>query len=705
MSILRTINHPGVEVRERDISQIAPAMVGTNFLLPGFTDKGEEYERNAISSMSDYAALYGTPTNEAERYHYYATREVIRNNGTPICIKLPYDNRISDNYKSTVLNIAGSASMAGAPSEIQALSGTEYGFTSYQAVTLGSVTDIVRADVDAMKVGGWPTTSPGDFVIINEIKAPLAGEVQEEGLFVAVVDPQDALAVQRMLPNNTDNSPMDVFLGLKDSSGDIFPTESFSLAPTGEFKDSSISESIQRHFPNIDYLEGGNKVNPEYSQFLGLVVCKSFYAQNGEDLLSVAIVEAHAGSVIKGKKNKSTGLTEYIGDIVNANSQYIKLYQNPAMTVIPEDNTTILSHVNQYYDLMGFDPADALKTIDGTEVVANLNTAFLKADNILDVQIDVVVDAGLSTIAQFTDEVSTFDPVNDNNANDRVITSASDLATWRSVASALEQFCSKSRKDCMTIMDTPRHLVLLGNEKRIRKTAPDKTFSNTIGQDIRYVTGINSSYAALYCNWFAMVDEFTGVQFWIPETVKVAGIYAYNDTTANIWDAPAGLNRGIVNGVYDLSFNPKDKDMDTIYTNSVNYAVKYPLDGFIVEGQKTTQAKPSAFDRVNVRRLFLRLERATYMACRYFVYEPNNLFTRRRLIDVLTPMFQATKAAGGLYDYRIVCDESNNTPEVIDHNELKVAILLKPVRTAEFILVDFIATRTDANFDEIIQEI
>jgi phage tail sheath protein FI len=202
-----------------------------------------------------------------------------------------------------------------------------------------------------------------------------------------------------------------------------------------------------------------------------------------------------------------------------------------------------------------------------------------------------------------------------------------------------------------------------------------------------------------------MVDEFTGINFWIPETVKVAGIYAYNDTVANIWDAPAGLNRGVVNGVYDLSFNPNKKDMDAIYTKSINYAVKYPLDGFIVEGQKTTQTKPSAFDRVNVRRLFLRLERATYRACRYFVYEPNNLFVRRRLIDVLTPMFQAVKAAGGLYDYEIICDERNNTPEVIDHNELKVAILLKPVRTAEFILVDFIATRTDANFDEIIQEI
>jgi phage tail sheath protein FI len=701
MSILRTINHPDVEIRERDISQIAPAIVGTNFLIAGFTDKGEEFERNIIGSMSDYSALYGTPTNEAERYHYYTTREVIRNNGTAICIKLPYDNTMSDNYKSFGINIAASTAIgSGAPSEVQELTGTEYGYTSYQNITTTPVSNIPRVDYDTMKVGGWPTTVSDDFVVINEIKAAFGGPDEREGLFVVLVDPQDALAVQKMLPNSTDDDVMDVFQGIAG-----IPLDAYSEAPTGLYKDSSTSEKIQRHFPTIDYLEGGDKINPEYSQNLGLIVCKQFYDRNGEEFLSVAIVEAFVGSIIKGKTNKATGLTENLVDIVNGNSQYIKIYQNPMMTVIPEDTTTILYHQNQSYEMMGFTKTEAEKIIDGNEVVTNLNTAFQKVDNILDVQIDVAVDAGLSSIAQFTDEVSIYDPVNDLDANDRVINQSSDIATWRMVVSALEQFCSKTRKDCMTILDTPRHMVLIGNEKRIRKTAPDKTFSNTIGQDIRYVTGINSSYAALYSNWFAMVDEFTGVKFWIPETLKVAGIYAYNDTTANIWDAPAGLNRGIVDGVYDLSFNPKAKDMDALYTKSINYAVKYPLDGFIVEGQKTTQVKPSAFDRVNVRRLFLRLERATYRACRYFVYEPNNLFTRRRLIDVLTPMFQATKAAGGLYDYRIICDETNNTPEVIDHNELKVAILLKPVRTAEFILVDFIATRTDANFDEIIQEI
>ena len=125
-----------------------------------------------------------------------------------------------------------------------------------------------------------------------------------------------------------------------------------------------------------------------------------------------------------------------------------------------------------------------------------------------------------------------------------------------------------------------------------------------------------------------------------------------------------------------------------------------PVDGIVLEGQKTFQVKPSAFDRVNVRRLFLRLERATYKVARYFVYEGNTAYTRQRLIDTLDPIFADVKLRNGIYDYKIICDESINTPEVIDRNELKVKIGIKPVKTAEFILIDFIALTTGGSFDE-----
>jgi phage tail sheath protein FI len=252
----------------------------------------------------------------------------------------------------------------------------------------------------------------------------------------------------------------------------------------------------------------------------------------------------------------------------------------------------------------------------------------------------------------------------------------------------------------MAIIDVPRNLVLKTNQKFIRKTKPENTFTNTIGPKLKYITGLNSSYLAVYSNWTRVFDGWSGNNVWMPPSIKATGIYIRTDITANIWDAPAGLNRGTITETNDLSFNPRPKEADLLYTKSFNYARLYPLEGAILEGQKTSQVKPSAFDRVNVRRLFLRLERFVYQVSRYYVMEPNNEFTRRSLVAAIEPQFASVKAAGGLYDYRIVCDETNNTAQVIDNNELKVAILLKPVRTAEFILVDFIATRTDANFDE-----
>ena len=125
-------------------------------------------------------------------------------------------------------------------------------------------------------------------------------------------------------------------------------------------------------------------------------------------------------------------------------------------------------------------------------------------------------------------------------------------------------------------------------------------------------------------------------------------------------------------------------------------------DGFAVFGQKTLQNKPTAFDRINVRRLFLTLERAVRRTIKYFVFEPNTLFTRKRVVTTISPVFDYAKATEGLYDFLIVCDERNNTPDSIDRNELIVDIYLKPVRTAEFILVNFIATRTGQDFSELI---
>lgn len=715
---LRIIQSPGVEIRELDLSQFAPAVVGTTVLVQGFADRGEEYEPLEMTSLDEFERNFGTPNNEAERYFYYTSKEVIRNGGNLIAAKLPYNNTISTNYKYIglsfdTLTAITTGNISGFNSDIQQCSSY---FT--QPVNINVYDDVTSQNLstsayDHLVAGGDFTgaaagLSTYDFVIVNENKARFSGPKDNEGIFVVFVDAIDAIRVQRsnLDPQSTDT--MQIVQGIDYPSGILYTDFSESL--TGTYDQTSISEKLMLQFPPLEFTSNGNDLDSFYAQHLGVLVCNTIRDPNNEGKLNVGILESHIGSIHHDKRDPATGQSIYLGDLINTNSNYIKWYRKQTSNNVPNKNNSeiVLSVNNRDYGLIGFTDAESTKTIQGGSMVANMKKILEKVSNIDQYQIDVVVDGGLSTIANFCDDVTSgtlFNPVNDVDSDDSTITSSSNVSTWRNVCDELIEFCKDTRKDCMCILDVPRNLVLQGDDKYIRKTVPNNTFSNTIGKRLRYITGLNSSFAAIYTNWNKVVDDFTGITFWLPPTSKASGIYVFNDRVGNIWDAPAGLNRGIIDGIVDLSFNPNRKASDQLYMKSFNYAKQYPLDGFILEGQKTTQIKPSAFDRVNVRRTFLRLERLVYSVSRYFVYEPNNAFTRRRLVDIISPIFEEYKSLGGINDYQIICDETNNTAEVIERNELKVLILIKPTKTAEFILVDFVATRQDADFNEIIEQL
>lgn len=718
---LRTINSPGVEIRELDKSQVAPAIVGTSFLVMGFSDKGTEYVPLEIATLDDFETNFGVPTNEAERYFYYAAKDVLRSGANLVAGKLPYNNEISHNYKYIGFNVNEAEYISGSPvlsgmTDMQGVSGY---FPKISTIEMSSVESMPTSAYDVVKAGnGIDPSEPAladvaayEFIIVNENKARITGPKSNEGIFTVIVDPIDALKVQRSLKTSSDSDVFSIVEGISYPSGIVYTD--FSRPLTGTFVGQSVSEDLARMFPSIPFTfkNGSTSLDKTYGQHIGVVVCQTRRDPNNDGKLITAYLEAYAGSIHADARDVATGQSIYIGDLINSKSTYIRFYPNLGDTVTLPDEKDLniaLWMPDSQYQMLGFTAAECLKRIRGGAMVDDMKTTMEKVSNIDEIQIDVVVDAGLSTISQFCyDEYAPegveFNP--DVDTNNAEIDSDDDVMEWRAVASEFNSFCKDIRKDCMTILDSPRNLVIKGIEKYIRPTRPENTFSNTIGPRLMYITGIDSSYAALYTNWMRMTDSFTGKPFWLPPTCKACGIYGYNDRVGNIWDAPAGLNRGVINGIFDLSFNPKQKESDQIYTKSLNYAKRYRLDGFILEGQKTTQAKPSAFDRVNVRRLFLRLERLTYQVARYFVMEPNNSFTRRRLVDVLTPTFKAVQAAGGLYGFKIICDETNNTPERIDRNELRCAVVLQAVKTAEFILCDFIAVRTgETNFTEAVLE-
>lgn len=473
-----------------------------------------------------------------------------------------------------------------------------------------------------------------------------------------------------------------------------------------DFFDSLALEANQMFTPIALQADGG--FDRENMKKIGLVVVQAYLDASEGNKISFQTVEAFVGSLDRDAKNPSTGATTFIDTIVNEQSQYVNIFTNCFPTdsmkkqykevdIFTIEPTTVAS--------MGFYESMTKEDIDVSEsILKALDLCYDKVADINERDIDIVVDGGVSNIAQFVKTVygqrGVYDPISPDAAIWKC-QKDNDVKMWKTIIQKYDNFCKNIRKDCMFIADGPRPLCLRGQQKIVRPSKPSSTIDAEILPYVKYLTGLNTSYGAGYCDWFEVADEFSGDYFWCPPSIKACGVYINTDLNFNYWDAPAGLNRGIV-AALDVAFSPTNKQAGQIYTKSWNYAINYPADGIVLEGQRTLQTKPSALDRVNVRRLMLRLERQVYKTARYLVYEGHTAYLRQRFIDLIDPIFKQAKVGGGLYDYKIICDESNNTPHTIDNNELHISIGLKPTKTVEFIIANFIILPTGGSWDEML---
>jgi phage tail sheath protein FI len=212
----------------------------------------------------------------------------------------------------------------------------------------------------------------------------------------------------------------------------------------------------------------------------------------------------------------------------------------------------------------------------------------------------------------------------------------------------------------------------------------------------------SSSYAVMDGNWKCQFDKYNNVYRWLPLNGDIAGLCVRTDFERDPWFSPAGFNRGHIKNVVKLAWNPGKGNRDDLYVAGVNPVVSFPGEGVILYGDKTMLAKPSAFDRINVRRLFIVLEKAIARAARYSLFEFNDEFTRAQFVALVEPFLRDVQGRRGIYDFRVVCDSTNNTPEVIDRNEFIGDIYIKPARSINFIQLNFIAVRTGVAFEEIV---
>ena len=250
---------------------------------------------------------------------------------------------------------------------------------------------------------------------------------------------------------------------------------------------------------------------------------------------------------------------------------------------------------------------------------------------------------------------------------------------------------AERRKDCVAFISPDLAVKDMPNE------------SSKLDQVLRKFNRLPStSYAVFDSTPIQVYDKYNDEYIWISACGTAAGLCARTDKVRDPWWSPAGYSRGQLLGVANLAFNPKKFARDELYKARVNPIVAFPGEGTILYGDKTAQARPSAFDRINVRRLFIVLQKAISTAAKYSLFEFNDEFTRASFKNMVEPYLRDVQGRRGIYDFHVVCDETNNTPEVIDTNRFIADIYIKPARSINFITLNFIATRTGVEFSEVI---
>ena len=756
----RRNQNPGVEINEIDRS----AYGKVDYSLPnsptvfvaGFASKGEDYAIQWINSRSTLDDTYGQPTNEFEQYFYDAIYEVLNRGGTCIASKLPYKNPAKDQYNFTEFSLTFSTLSSHSNDVLSILNANDNSLTSCIEIK-SSVPNANR-----LSYSGYQPISKFDEFLTKQAKvtrdtiriydvtrAQYSKLVDCQGTFISsdidakendflgivpvIVTPANALFFQSMLdfnissisaaarPAKFNQTASFTSLANKHVTVDMSQISSYLLVPiqsqidVGEdttpsreqwISQESLSKMASDTFPLINY-SGEDHYQQSDMKKIGVAVFKAFQDADNNGKINFQLLESFVGSLDPRERDPITKSSIFIDDIVNEQSQFIRLFSNANQDQLTRASTLVMSQ--QEVVSLGFYKVDCRKIIDYSEsILQPLNQILVNAQNPYTLPLDIVIDAGMSNIAQLAYAYDSDRKQIDVDAMPKVsyysswkLEDRSSTIGWRAILKKYDDFCKYTRKDCMLIADGLRPFCLDGDVKIVRKTKPQNTVSNAIVPKLKFMSNVfDSSYSAGYCNWFYQQDRSTTDFIWLPPSIKMAGVYIYCDTYFQPWSAPAGLTRGVLTDVVDVAFTPNEDEAGKIYSAQWNYAMNYPLDGIVVEGHKTFQTQRTALDRVNVRRLMLYLEKQTVRIARRFVYESNTPYLRQSFVDAVRPIYEDAVHREGLREYAIKCDDELNTAQAIENNELRCRIAVKPTKVVDFIVIDLIATRQSASVSE-----
>jgi phage tail sheath protein FI len=352
------------------------------------------------------------------------------------------------------------------------------------------------------------------------------------------------------------------------------------------------------------------------------------------------------------------GSNNFAIDVINNRSSYIWSANTPFQD---SSNAATWTRAQRALSAQSFSLLGGAK---GAALTAsNYLTGFDKFEDVDTIQVDFLIAPGMGT-----------------SENQRTV-----LADLVATAANL-------RKDCVVVASPPRDAVVdVNNPATI--TTNIETFANAIAA---------SSYLILDNNYLKVYNKYSDKYVFIPAAAATAGVMAATDNVAAPWYSPAGTRRGQYFGVTSLAWNASKTQRDTLYKANVNPIVVLPGQGILLYGDKTKLGRNSAFSRINVRRLFLAIERAIKGAAQNVMFEFNDEFTRAEFVNIVEPFLREIKGRRGITDFRVVCDETNNTANIIDNNQFVASIFVKPARSINYITLNFVAVRTGVDFEEVV---
>ena len=657
---------PGVLVTEKDLTNIVPAVSTTSGGIVITAEKGPVDEITTISSENELVDIFGKPN--ANNFEEFFTAANFLGYGNNLKVVRPITGMVNAVSTGTAVLIKNTA---------------DYLNTYYSATGAGQVTNI----------GTWAAREAG--TLGNNIKVSLCPNSTAFG-------PHSQSGT---LTNDSSAAIGDTTITMDDGSlfqvgdilefGDASNVPSTDGAPSGFFyKITAINThvlTIARFNPQTGQTETGGlrhaivdnaKVLRHWEYYFNFANAPTTTddvsnAGGSNDEMHIAVIDEDggitgtAGTILETFEGvsqahdakDSSGNSNYYPDVIYRESKYI--YWIDHISTLSDgvtkfgttfDNTVGDAFVVSSTSLSG-------GTDDYVATNAEIATAYEKFNDADNVDLSLLLCGPSQTGADAT--------------GDTKATAVMDIAT--------------ARKDCVAFI-SPARADVVGVANAVTQTQNVVSFADGLP---------STSYAVIDSGYKYMYDKYNDVYRFVPLNGDIAGLCARTDNIADSHFSPAGYTRGQIRGAVKLAFNPNQAQRDELYKARINPVVAFPGQGTVLFGDKTASSKPSAFDRINVRRLFITLEKAIAIAAKFQLFEFNDEFTRAQFRNLIEPFLRDVQGRRGLTDFSVVCDDTNNTGDVIDRNEFRADIFVKPSRSINFIQLNFVATRSGVAFSEV----